>query len=89
MHNKSKEIPEYLIVKNPYNGEHVDMLPFFTIIEEAKLRGVSLVEQMQEVHDFISTVYIEKESRLTHESLAQLCSICMEVRDTFKTVKVL
>jgi hypothetical protein len=87
LHNES-EMPGILTVNSPLSGTDVDVLPYLEAIEEAKIRGVSLAEQIQQVHDFLSTVYLDRGNTLTPEELAQLCHICVDIRNNLKSISL-
>lgn len=81
-------IPETLMVVNPFTNEQIDVLPYLKMIKNAELRGGSHSESMQAVHDRLSIMYLNRESTLEPEKLAELCYICIETRDTLKSIKV-
>lgn len=81
-------MPESVPVTNPLTGETIDVLPFLTAMEDTKSRGISLAENIQCVQDFLSTVYLDRGNTLTPEELAQLCHICIEIRDTLKSINL-
>lgn len=88
MQSKDKNSPDYLFVKNPITGEPMDIMPFVRIVEQSKFRGTSMVDSIQKVHDQLSTMYLDQDSTLSADSLAELCAICIEIRDTFKSAKL-
>ncbi|MBD2700164.1 hypothetical protein IC229_05925 [Spirosoma sp. BT702] len=54
---KPNKIPEYMIIENPYSGKMVNVLPLFELMSEDALNDgpQSIIEKIQEVHDFLST----------------------------------
>ncbi|MCP9765114.1 hypothetical protein [Lacihabitans soyangensis] len=58
MKNKN-EGPEYLLIKNPMNGKHVNVMPLFVLLEEChSAESGSLnnfIKPLQEMQDFINT----------------------------------
>jgi hypothetical protein len=49
--------PEHLFVKNPLSGKLVNILPLFELMSQDELNDgpVSVIEKIQEVHDYLST----------------------------------
>lgn len=84
----SEVIPEQVIVKNPITGQDMDIMPFVKIVEQSKFRGSSFVDSIQKVHDHLSTMFLDRESEITAEGLAELCAICIEIRETFREAKL-
>jgi hypothetical protein len=79
--SKKVEMPEYLLIKNPISGKHVNILPMLVLLEDnyAGLEGSfdNFIKPLQEMQDFLSTcVPFEK---LEKPSLSELGNVSYNI----------
>lgn len=59
------DLPEYLLIKNPLNGKHVNVLPLFVLLEEAHAAESgsfdNFIKPLQEIQDFLATEVVFEE----------------------------
>ncbi len=88
MKSKSKEIPEYLMIKNPHTDEFVDIMPFFQFLDDYRSRGYKMADELQKVHDYLSTIFLDIDgTEPTPELIAEFCAITIHTRDMMRSIE--
>lgn len=89
MQSKGNEIPDHLLVKNPYTGTHINVLPLFEFFAKptfsAKRSPDEAVEAIERALKYLTTnIPGEESDGVDYAQLNSATGALWDLRDVFK-----